>query len=163
MRRIAPAVIAATLSTGAFAFEKGCITDADCRAVREAGRRHTHATGGPDSGQVCFRLLMKDPHTAVVMTIQYGDMRKEYRHSYPKGSAAHAAGSRNHLPLFCVDARKLNGAISARICTDTRGEGGSATLDEADIRQLLTQRSIPESRPACLLGVEECRRRSARN
>ncbi len=160
MYRIVLATAITFLSTVAIAFPTDCKNVELCRELDAAAKRHTKRVGGPDSSAVCFRVLMKNPQTALIMTVRYADGR-EYKHSYPTGSATYAAGSADRLPIFCIQDWRLKNARSAVICTATQG-GGSATFTEVHIRRLLRERNIPASQPACLLGLEECRRESAR-
>lgn len=137
-----------------------CSSREECEAQRALSRRNTHATGGPDPEMVCFRVLMRDPRLGLRMTIRYADGR-EHIEEYPVGSAQHAAGRSqkrpNRLPIFCIKDWKLRGAVWAKICTATEGDGGSATFNPADIQYLLMVRHIPEDKPACLLGTAiEC-------
>ncbi len=140
---------------------KNCTHGDLCRELDAAAKRHNKRVGGPDPSAVCFRVLMKNPQTALIMTVRYADGR-EYKHSYPTGSATYAAGSPDRLPIFCISDWRLKSATSAIICTATKGDGGSATFTEAHILRLLRERNIPASQPVCLLGVEECRHESAR-
>lgn len=151
---IALLVALAALSGVAAAYDDKDCTE-DCRAVRDAGKRKSVPAGGPDPTQVCFRLLMSDPHTAVTMTVHYRD-GSEYRHGHARDAAINNAGNLKQLPMFCISDWRLRDAVSARICTDTNGEGGSATFREVHIKRLLAERSIPEREPACLLGIEAC-------
>lgn len=133
-----------------------CGSREECEAQRALSRRSTHATGGPDPEMVCFRVLMRNPRLGLRMTIRYADGRERVE-EYPVGSAQHAAGwSRkqpHRLPIFCMKDWKLRGAVWAKICTATEGDGGSAMFNHADIQYLLTVRHIPENKPACLLGT----------
>lgn len=151
MRLIIAALLALPMLSGiAVAGDQDCKKGCD-----ELNKRHTSGVGGPNRYMVCLRLLMRDPLTAVWMTVKYSDGRT-HREEYPRGSAAHAAGSPKRLPLFCIHEAKLRSAISAEICTATNGDGGSTTLREVHIKRLFVERSIPESEPACLLGLKEC-------
>jgi len=138
--------VLATLTSSAAIAGEYC---AGCNAAGEAQKRGVVSRGSPDDTAVCFYALMTDRSDSIAVTITYEGSRGEGKPiTFPKGAAQAMSGDKQH-PMICIPRKKLAGAT--KLVAIPGSKEGCAILNVAQIAQLLREKQIPLSTPACLL------------